>query len=247
MRALLRQGRPLIGGLIRMPSEELVEMMAVAGHDFVLIDCEHGPADLGALRHHIALADAHGMPVLVRPGEREPTFVQRALDQGAAGIVAPHIDDAVGAEELVRWCHYPPRGRRGFATYTRTGRFGEVSPEQHEQASQDTVVIAMLESPAGVAGAAQVLAVPGVDGYLVGTGDLSQTLRASTGRQPNLEQSLESVHTVGATAGSIRCDIVSSAEQAEVSIRQGADVIVYNVAAVLMGTLRDLRAVPRTP
>lgn len=246
MRALLREGRPLVGGLVRMPAEELVEMLAVAGHDFVLIDCEHGPADVGALRQHIALADAHGMPVLVRPGEREPTFVQRALDQGAAGIVAPHIDDAAAAEELVQWCRYPPHGRRGFATYTRTGRFGEVSPEQHELAAQDTLVIAMIESPDGVDAAQAVLGVPGIDGYLVGTGDLSQTLRAAGGDHPGLEQCLESVHTEGVASDSLRCDIVSTVEQAELAARQGAHLVVYNVASVLMGTLRDIRAVPGT-
>ena len=91
LRARLRAGERVTGALVRMPAEELVEMLAVAGHDFVLIDCEHGPADVIALRTHLALADAHGLPVLVRPGEGEYRLAQRALDHGAAGVVAPHV------------------------------------------------------------------------------------------------------------------------------------------------------------
>lgn len=58
LRARLLAGDRVVGGLIRMPSEELVEMLAVAGLDLVLVDCEHGPADVGLLRQHLALADA---------------------------------------------------------------------------------------------------------------------------------------------------------------------------------------------
>ena len=84
-----------------MPCEDVVEMLAVAGLDFVLIDCEHGPADVLALRTHIALAQVHGVAVLVRPGEGESGLVLRALDQGAQGIVAPHIESAAEAGDLV--------------------------------------------------------------------------------------------------------------------------------------------------
>ena len=69
-------------------------MVAVSGFDFVLIDCEHGPADLIPLRQHIAAARLHGVEVLVRIGAHEPALALRVLDQGATGIVAPHVDDA---------------------------------------------------------------------------------------------------------------------------------------------------------
>jgi len=85
VKARLRSGEQLVGALVRMPCEDVVEMLAVAGLDFVLIDCEHGPADVLALRTHIALAQVHGVPVLVRPGEGEPGLVLRALDLARNG------------------------------------------------------------------------------------------------------------------------------------------------------------------
>ena len=44
------RGDRLLGVLLRIPGDELVEMVALNGFDFVLIDCEHGPADLVPLR-----------------------------------------------------------------------------------------------------------------------------------------------------------------------------------------------------
>jgi 4-hydroxy-2-oxoheptanedioate aldolase len=178
-----------------MPCDEVVEMLAVAGMDFLVIDCEHGPADVMALRAHIALAEVHGVPVLVRPGEREPGLILRALDQGAQGIVAPHIETATEAQDLVAMVHYPPLGRRGFATYPRAGRFGTVSAGDHRQNAADTLVIAMLESPSAAAVSAEILSTSGVDGYLIGTADLS----ASSGEgDPPVAESVAAIHRGGA-------------------------------------------------
>ena len=71
------------------------------------------------------------MPVIVRVGAGEPAIVLRALDQGAEGILAPHLDNAAQAAALVDAAHYPPVGHRGFATYSRAGRFGQVTPREH--------------------------------------------------------------------------------------------------------------------
>ena len=166
-------------------------MLAVAGLDFVLIDCEHGPADVLALRTHIALAQVHGVPVLVRPGEGEPGLVLRALDQGAQGIVAPHIESAAEARDLVDMVLYPPVGRRGFATYPRAGRFGTVSAADHRNRASEALVVAMLESPQAASIASEILATTGIDGYLIGTADLA----ASTGpNDPPVPDSVATIH-----------------------------------------------------
>ncbi|MHA6784299.1 HpcH/HpaI aldolase family protein [Pseudonocardia saturnea] len=237
LRARLRAGERASGALVRMPCEDVVEMLAVAGLDFVLIDCEHGPADVLALRHHLALADAHGMAVLVRPGEGEHTLAQRALDQGAQGIVAPHVDSVADAEALVRALRYPPRGVRGFATYPRAGRFGTVTAVEHRAAAEDrTVVIAMLESPAAIRDAGAILAVDGIDGYLVGVADLG----ASRGPDdPTVDELLAAVRADPATAGAVRADLATGDTAAAVAA--GAQVVVHNLTHVLMAVFRGLR------
>ncbi len=239
LKARVRGGERLLGVLLRMPAEELVEMVALSGFDFVLIDCEHGPADVMALRQHIAVAAAHGVETWVRIGSHEPALALRVLDQGASGIVAPHIDTAAEAQQLVDSVHYPPLGQRGFATYSRVGRFGQADPEEHRRRMlEETIVFAMIESPAGVANAAEILAVPGVDGTMIGAADL----RASrTDRDPELVDLMGAVNQVLATTPALRMDIVLGIEHAQRSFNAGADIVVYNLAHTLMGHLADLR------
>lgn len=233
-------GERLLGTLLRMPAEELVEMVAVSGFDFVLIDCEHGPADLTELRRHIMAAQIHGADVLVRVGSSEPALVLRALDQGASGIVAPHIDTPEQAAALVDSVHYPPLGHRGFATYSRPGRFGLADPDAYRQRLVDqTLVIAMIESPAGVRNAAEVVAVPGLDGIMIGPADL----RTSTGPQdPDPAVSFAAVNATLAEQGSMRMDIVADLEHAGAAFDGGAQLVVYNLAHSLMSHLAELRS-----
>ncbi|MCO1653705.1 HpcH/HpaI aldolase family protein [Pseudonocardia humida] len=239
LRARLLAGEQVVGGLVRMPSEELVEMLAVAGLDFVLVDCEHGPADVGLLRRHLALADAHALPVLVRIGEGEHHLAQRALDQGAQGIVAPHVESAAEAEALVRAVHYPPRGVRGFATYPRSGRFGTVDAAEHRASAADsTLVVAMLESPAAMREAASIVAVDGIDAYLVGVADLGAS-RAPD--DPTVAELLAAVRTDPGTAAVARADLANDAAAAAASLADGAAMVVYNVTHVVMTALRALR------
>ncbi len=237
----LANGDRLLGVLLRMPAEELVEMCAVAGFDFVLIDCEHGPADLVPLRQHLAVTAAYAVPTLVRVGTAEPALVLRALDAGAAGIVAPHIDTAAQAAALVDAAHYPPLGHRGFATYSRAGRYGQVDPRAHQQRLvAETLVIGMVESPEGVTNTPDILQISGLDGIMIGTADLRAS---STAADPDPADSIGAVHAELAERGRVRMDIVNSADQARQSLADGASMVVYNLTHTIMELLAALNAV----
>ena len=108
----LRRGDRLLGALVRMPNEGLVELAGMAGLDFVVIDTEHGPGDQLALARHLTAATANGVVSAVRIGH--PSEVMRALDLGAGAVLAPHVSSVAEARALVEAVHYPPLGRRGF-------------------------------------------------------------------------------------------------------------------------------------
>ena len=224
-----------------MPNEELVELVAVSGFDFVLIDCEHGAADVLALRQHLAAAAAGGLTAWVRTGADEPALVLRALDAGAGGIVAPHIDSADDARRLVDSAYYPPLGHRGFAGYSRPGGFGTVPADEHRQRQlAETVVFGMIESPSAVTAASEILAVPGIDGTMIGVADLAV---ARTEGDPPQSELIAAVHDAVRAAGSIRMDIVPGPEQARAAFASGAQVVVYNLTHALMQHLAVLRDV----
>ncbi|GAB3631938.1 hypothetical protein GCM10027421_12910 [Microbacterium shaanxiense] len=240
LRARARSGEKLIGALLRMPSEELVEMIAIAGMDFVLIDCEHGPADIISLRQHIAVAAVHDVPVIVRVGENDPGQILRVLDQGAEGILAPHLDTGAQADALVADAMYPPVGRRGFATYSRAGRFGEVDPRAHRDwYLENTLVLGMIESPLGVANVADIVASARLDGIMIGPADLAAASGADDLPVPD---AIAAVNAELARAGSLRMDIVGTRAAAEAAFSAGADLVVYNLASSLMAHLRGLAA-----
>lgn len=240
LRQRILRGERVCGALLRMPSEELVEMLAVAGFDFVLIDCEHGPADPIALRQHISAAAMHQMDVLVRVGEHEAALILRALDSGAVGIVAPHIDDAGAAVELVWAGHYPPLGNRGFATYGRAGQYGKASVAEHKaRFAEDTLLIAMIESPAAVSAVEEIVAVPGIDGVLIGAADLAAS---SSPADPTIQEAREQVNKVLARTGALRMDLVGDAESATAAYAQGAQMVVYNLTQALMAQFTSLQA-----
>ncbi|WP_282847426.1 HpcH/HpaI aldolase family protein [Microbacterium oxydans] len=238
LRERANAGEKLIGALLRMPSEEIVEMLAVAGFDFVLIDCEHGPADIVALRQHIAVAALHGVPTIVRVGERDRGQILRVLDQGAEGILAPHLDSAADAEALVDAAMYPPVGSRGFATYSRAGRFGRIDPGAHRDWwLENTLVLGMIESPRGVAHAAAIVTTARLDGIMVGPADLAAN---STPDDEPVPEAISAVHATLADAGSLRMDIVGTRAAAEAAFTSGADLVVYNLAASLLSHLTAL-------
>ncbi|MFW0795220.1 aldolase/citrate lyase family protein [Gordonia sp. CPCC 205515] len=246
LKARAAAGEQLVGALLRMPSEELVEMAAVAGLDYVLIDCEHGSADETSLRHHITVAQLHGMDTLVRVGQHEPALIQRALDLGATGIVVPHVDSAEQAAAAVFATRYPPLGDRGFATYGRTGRFGSVTAREHLDADVDgTLTIAMIESRAGCENAAEILAVPGLDGALCGPSDLAVSMGLDSTSDPSLVATIAEVHEHVAQGGAIRMDIVGNLDRVRDSFAAGAGMVVVNLTSMLMAMFGDLAAVSR--
>lgn len=238
LKARIQSGDQLLGVLLRLPAEELVEMAALSGFDFIVLDCEHGPADVVEVRRHLALAQLHGVPALVRVGSDEPGLTLRVLDAGAAGVIAPHIDTSAEAQALVDSAHYPPVGHRGFATNSRSGRFGLVDPETHRQSAlAETVVVAMIESPEAVGHAAEIAAVPGVDAIMIGVSDL----RAATGAGDlPVEEAVRRVNDVVTHSAAARLDIVPSLDAAVAAFSGGAQLVVYNLTHALMAHLAEL-------
>ncbi len=92
LRAALRAGRTVTGIICFTGSPMLVEVMAAARVDFVLLDMEHSPLDLDGAAHCIRAAAAYGITPLVRIPGVDPALIKKLLNLGAAGIALPHAD-----------------------------------------------------------------------------------------------------------------------------------------------------------
>ncbi|WP_420995031.1 HpcH/HpaI aldolase family protein [Cupriavidus sp. 30B13] len=204
--ALLRSGEPLRGIFTALPSPAIVEMCAYAGFTFVIVDNEHGAADFETTEHMLRAARASGIVPVVRCF---PEDIARVLDMGASGIQVPMTETAADARELVQRVRYPGAGRRGSAFSGRAAGYGAFPGAAHTARSNEGVaLIAMIETPQGVANAAEIAAVEGIDAVFVGPNDLAHAMgHGNDWNAPAvaeaIERALRAVRDAGKCAGII--------------------------------------------
>ena len=158
-------------------SPGLPQICRNAGAEFVLYDMEHSGLDFETLKMQVALCRGLGIVPMARVPRGEYHFLARALDVGAMGVMVPMVDDPEEATRIVACTRYPPAGRRGaafgFAHDDYQG--GDVAAKiaaLHER----TLVIAQIETAAGLANVEAIAAVPGIDALWIGQFDLTNFL-----------------------------------------------------------------------
>jgi 2-keto-3-deoxy-L-rhamnonate aldolase RhmA len=170
----LRAGKLAIGlGLRQARTVDIAQIAKTCGFDWVFVDCEHNSMDVDTAAQISAASLAVGITPLVRVPGYEHHHASRALDNGAQGIVFPHVDSPEQARRLADYCRYPPVGRRSMGGGLQSLGFAAMPVgEAARLANGETMVVVMLESPQGIANCEAIAEVPGVDALLIGTNDL---------------------------------------------------------------------------
>lgn len=171
----LRSGETLLGTFANLGSAISAEICGSAGFDWVLVDLEHGAGTESELPGQLQALASTPASGIVRVESHERSRIGRALDAGAAGVMAPHVDSAEQARTVVAATRYPPGGSRGVALMNRGSAFG-ARVGQLGSADELTLVIVQIESVEGVRAAPDIAAVDGVDVLFVGPSDLSHAL-----------------------------------------------------------------------
>src|SRR5215469_14819000 len=173
---LLTSGKLGIGTLVQLPSPPVVEVLAQAGFDWLLIDTEHGPIDTEKLQAMIRATSGTSATPIVRVSCNLDWLAKRALDVGALGVMMPGVNSAEQALAAVRAVRYPPEGNRGFGPTFAALRWGMTPAEYVQQANDAVMAIVQIEHVDAVARIDQILAVPGIDMALIGPYDLSGSM-----------------------------------------------------------------------
>lgn len=177
--------QPLFGTFIKTPSVHSTEIVGSIGFDFVIIDAEHAPFDRGSVDQLLLASRAARIPALVRVPTSEPLHILAALDDGAAGVVAPHIISAQKASQLVAACRY--KFSRGFSNSPRAGDYGARSMWDHVDSSDNEVtVVAMIEDPEAVNEIDAILKLDDLDAVFIGRGDLTVALDERSPKAPTV-------------------------------------------------------------
>jgi 2-keto-3-deoxy-L-rhamnonate aldolase RhmA len=209
LRARILAGEPLTGTFIKTPAYEVIEVLAMSGLDFVCIDGEHAPNDRRGMDACLAIARALGLPTLVRVPEGTPAQILMALDSGAVGVVVPHVFTVERAQIASRAAHFG-HGGRGFAGSTRWAGGGRLSMAEVLAMDDETAVLVQIEEPEGVEAAAEIAAVPGVDGLFVGPADMAVCLGKTDVSDPAVHEVMESVAAAAKGAGKAAVTFVGS-------------------------------------
>ncbi|WP_064504883.1 HpcH/HpaI aldolase family protein [Frateuria defendens] len=177
IRQRMRRGQAARGGWLFLGSPAVTEVLADTPVDALIIDLEHTCASLDTALMQLRAAGTRGPDVLARVDAAGSPLIKPLLDAGVQGILAPNVESAEQAAQLVAACHYPPLGRRGLHyTVSRAARWGACGEAYAAGAREHTLVVAMIESAAGVAAIPELAQVPGLDMLFIGPLDLSASI-----------------------------------------------------------------------
>ncbi|MBF8188603.1 aldolase [Nonomuraea sp. K274] len=198
----IRDREQCVGYWVVLDAPVATERLARLGYDYVALDAQHGLIGNAGLLANLMAVDAGGRSVgIVRVESGEPAAIGRALDFGAGGVIVPLVDTAEDAARAVSAARYPAGGRRSYGPMRSMLRIGPTPAE----ADESVLVLAMIETPDGLANLEAICATPGLDGVYVGPSDLCL---AVGGRFPNdpdvagvFDAALERIRTTAKDAG----------------------------------------------
>ena len=130
-----------------------VDMIARLGADVIFIDAERSVMGIESVHAMARAAQAHGLAAVVRTPSREPGEWVRYFDCGINGLVLPQVEHASDCARLVETARYATKGREA-----------------------DLLLIAQIESVAGVAELDAIAGSAGIDLILVGPNDLAHSM-----------------------------------------------------------------------
>jgi 4-hydroxy-2-oxoheptanedioate aldolase len=217
-----REGRPTFGAIATIPSIQTVQIMAQSGLDWIIVDLEHGPIDLG-MAHGMIMATS-GTPCvpLVRIAANEPWLAKAPMDIGALGINFPMICTPQDAQKAVRSVRYPPSGERLWGPFHAPFRWGVSMADYMATADDDMICMITIEHVDAVERIDDIMATDGIDIAVIGVGDLA----TSIGKRGLLDDPEVLALVARAEAGILKSGVpiggaARTAEQANQMIERG--------------------------
>ncbi|MDG1731260.1 MAG: aldolase/citrate lyase family protein [Algibacter sp.] len=172
----LLKGKTVFGPFCKIQDPTMIEIAALAGFDFVILDMEHGPFSIESVQNLIRAAEAKGITPIVRVTENSDSLILRTLDVGAKCIQVPQISSKKDAEYVVKASKFYPNGERGMCRYVRAAEYTNIDANTHfSSANNQVITIIHIEGLEGIENLSEILSVEGIDVIFLGPYDLSQS------------------------------------------------------------------------
>lgn len=171
----LKSNKLTLGTWITIGHPSIVEILATAGFEWMVVDLEHSPISIETAQTLFTCIQANNMAALARVSKNEEVVIKRVMDAGADGVIVPMIKNKEEAERAVSYVKYPPVGKRGVGL-SRAQKYGIGFQEYVEWVNNEAVVIAQIEHIQAVENLEAILSVDGIDSIIVGPYDLSASM-----------------------------------------------------------------------
>lgn len=172
IRAKLENDAITFGTWLTLGSPLAAESICRVGFDWVIVDNQHGSSSDAQLMSLLHAIEVTGTPAVVRVPWLDPSMIMRAADLGAAGIIVPMVSTPEDARKVVEALRYPPLGMRSFGPVREL-----YTPPSGPR--EDPLCLLLIETVEAVENAEAIAATEGIDGLLVGPGDLALSMGKS--------------------------------------------------------------------
>jgi 4-hydroxy-2-oxoheptanedioate aldolase len=221
----LRAGETVYAAWCSFAAPMVAETVARGGFAAVVLDMQHGLWDTGSIIAGIGTVDHAGASPVVRVPLNDFAFVSRALDFGAAAIIAPMINSAADARKFAAVAKFPPLGERSWGPQRAMTLQGKTATVDYlREANDGTLTMAMIETPMALAQVDSIAETPGIDALFIGPYDLSTSLSAGKAQDvqaAEVERAIDQICVAANKAGKIAGIYCTNAERALAMAKRG--------------------------
>ena len=214
----------ILGAFVASCAPQNVEILAMNGLDFAILDMEHSPLGLETMVDMIRAAECYNMIAFPRVYTIETKLMRRVLDVGAHGIMMPMVNTPEEARYIIDAVKFPPLGVRGMNS-GRGPRWGAY-PDYIKEANDALFTIFQIETKEAIENLDEIAAIEGSDVLFIGTGDLSLDMgHPGDLKNPEVMAAIDKVLEACAKYNKIPGIVTSSPEAAAERIRQGFKIV----------------------
>jgi 4-hydroxy-2-oxoheptanedioate aldolase len=202
---LAQDGDRLIGTFLKLPATEAVDILALAGFDFAIVDREHSQLDEGDALRLVRHAAAVGFPAVVRVPDVDPGAVNRLLEAGAAGIQLSTVRSATQVRELVDATRYAPKGTRSVSLAHPMAGYG-ATPLMEAVLAETPLLVGQIETAESDDPLDEILGAD-LDVAFLGLTDLTVALEFDADRvRERIEEVAKAAQAAGVVLGAFAAD-----------------------------------------
>ena len=239
LRRAIEENGHAVGTFLGVSTPSIVEILGYTGLDFVVIDTEHGPYDTMPVSDLIRASQSRGMAPVVRVADVTHKEIQRAVDNGAEGIIIPCLRSMDDFRKAVELCKFPPLGSRGFIKARGSGfgneEWAEGTLEEYMHNSNEKVLLLpQCETREALENIEAIVDIEGIDGIFIGPFDLSISM-GIPGQfdAPQFRRAVSRVLTACKEAGKLCMIFTGSVEEAKAYMDQGFDAVANSIDTIM--------------